>query len=338
LHCLLEGKPYLVGPLARLNLNQDRLPEQVSGLMGECGISFPSRNMFHSIIARAIELYLALLEAQRLLAGYDQVDDPYEECKTVAGTGTGCTEAPRGILWHQYQLNASGQVEQARIVPPTSQNQARIEQDLHDALVRIGLDRKEDALRLHAEKVIRNYDPCISCATHFLRLNINQCKKPDTTGLDFRDHAVLKGKVSLYAVGSPLGNDRFAWDVATAIEDDHRFSQVNLQVTKLDRPGAQLLNELGDNDQVIIVDAMLADITDKKILLQDWGKHPGLSGSQFSSHEVDLASALQLGAKLGSFPGSLFVAGMVFPESTEVQYSDEDVAEMKSAIYAFLGI
>ena len=62
----------------------------------------------------------------------------------------------------------------ARIVPPTSQNQARIEEDLRLSLLNFGLDHPDDALRLHCEKVIRNYDPCISCATHFLRMNVER--------------------------------------------------------------------------------------------------------------------------------------------------------------------
>jgi coenzyme F420-reducing hydrogenase alpha subunit len=91
-----------------------------------------------------------------------------------AGTGYGCTEAPRGVLWHKYKTDREGNIISARIVPPTSQNQARIEQDVADSLQGFGLDQPEDALRLRAETVIRNYDPCISCATHFLKLRIDR--------------------------------------------------------------------------------------------------------------------------------------------------------------------
>jgi coenzyme F420-reducing hydrogenase alpha subunit len=91
-----------------------------------------------------------------------------------AGVATGCTEAPRGLLWHRYEMDADGRVVNARIVPPTSQNQGRIEEDLRLSLLNFGLDQPDDALRLHCEKVIRNYDPCISCATHFLRLNVER--------------------------------------------------------------------------------------------------------------------------------------------------------------------
>jgi len=91
-----------------------------------------------------------------------------------AGEGFGCTEAPRGILWHHYRTDAQGIIEFARIVPPTSQNQARIEEDLRSSLIQFGLDQPADALRLLSEQVIRNYDPCISCATHFLDLRLNR--------------------------------------------------------------------------------------------------------------------------------------------------------------------
>jgi len=174
LHCLLAGKPYLVGPLARLNLNLDRLPEAVCDVLAEAGISWPSHNMFHSIVARAAEVYYALGEAVRLLDAYVPASPPYLTAPARAGVGYGCTEAPRGLLWHRYELDAAGCVVSARIVPPTSQNQARIEQDLHQSLVALGLDQAQDQLRLHCEQVIRNYDPCISCASHFLDLRLHR--------------------------------------------------------------------------------------------------------------------------------------------------------------------
>ncbi len=174
LHCLLDSKPYLVGPLARLNLNLDRLPEPVRALADNLGIRFPSRNMHHSIVARAIEIVIALREAIRLLGSYREPRESFVAVKPRAGTGIGCTEAPRGILWHRYDMDAAGKVVAARIVPPTSQNQARIEDDLRRSLQGFGLDRGEAALRHLGERVIRNYDPCISCATHFLDLRIRR--------------------------------------------------------------------------------------------------------------------------------------------------------------------
>ena len=171
LYSLLQGEPYLVGPLARLNLNRDRLPAQVLELLAQTGISWPSANMFHSIIARAIEVYLALSESIQLLQNYSSPQQAAVAVTPRAGIGFGCSEAPRGVLWHRYEVDDKGIILRARIVPPTSQNQARIEEDLRLSLQAFGLDHDDDALRLHCEKVIRNYDPCISCATHFLRLS-----------------------------------------------------------------------------------------------------------------------------------------------------------------------
>lgn len=169
-----RGQPYLVGPLARLNLSHDRLPPGIRALLAETGLALPSRNIFHSLVARAVEILFALHEALRLLDDYRVPESPWVPAVPRAGVATGCTEAPRGLLWHRYEMDSKGCVVNARIVPPTSQNQARIEEDLRLSLLEFGLDRPDDALRLHCEKVIRNYDPCISCATHFLRLNVER--------------------------------------------------------------------------------------------------------------------------------------------------------------------
>ena len=174
LHCLHDGKPYLVGPLARLNLNLDRLPAPVRNLADSVGIKFPSRNMYHSIVARALEIVIAMREAIRLLEVYAEPSAPHVSVTPRAGTGYGCTEAPRGLLWHRYDIDAAGAVIKARIVPPTSQNQARIEEDLRTSLRSLGVRQGEAALRRRGEMVIRNYDPCISCATHFLDLRVHE--------------------------------------------------------------------------------------------------------------------------------------------------------------------
>ncbi len=168
----LHGRPYLVGPLARMNLNADRLHPPVRAALARTGIVFPSRNMFHSVVARAAEIHQALLEAIGLLAGYRRPAETAAAAVPRSGTGFGATEAPRGLLWHRYEFDDEGCVRRARIVPPTSQNQGRMEEDLRGALEALGLDKEEEALRRRAEMVIRNYDPCISCATHFLRVRV----------------------------------------------------------------------------------------------------------------------------------------------------------------------
>ncbi len=174
LHSTLNGKPYLVGPLARMNLNLEKLPEATRSVLRATGIRFPSTNMFHSIVARAAEIHFAIVEAIRLLSDYRCPEQAFTETTTQAGTGYGCTEAPRGLLWHKYTVDEKGNILGARIVPPTSQNQARIEQDIAASLQKAGLGLAAETLRLRAETVIRNYDPCISCATHFLTLNVDR--------------------------------------------------------------------------------------------------------------------------------------------------------------------
>jgi coenzyme F420-reducing hydrogenase alpha subunit len=174
LFSLLNGEPYLVGPLARLNLNADRLPASSLALLEKSGIPFPSNNMFLSLYARALEIHVAIVEAIRLLENYRLPSAPHTEVTARTGVGYGATEAPRGLLWHRYEVDDQGLIKSARIVPPTSQNQARIEVDLHRSLISFGLQQPDDALRLRAETVIRNYDPCISCATHFLKIDVKR--------------------------------------------------------------------------------------------------------------------------------------------------------------------
>jgi sulfhydrogenase subunit alpha len=172
-HSHLHGKPYLVGPLARINLNWDSLHEPVKQLLQQSGMQFPSKNVFHSVVARAAEMYYALLEAIAILESID-LEAPPVMVTPKAGTGYACTEAPRGILWHRYEMDQQGHVVKATIVPPTSQNQARIEDDLRNALNSFDLNKPDEDIRLHAETIIRNYDPCISCSTHFLKLTVNR--------------------------------------------------------------------------------------------------------------------------------------------------------------------
>lgn len=174
LHCLLHNKPYLVGPLARVNLNSTHFPEPVQSVMQEIGIHWPTKNMFHSIVARSLEIYYAMVEAIRIMRHYQLPSAPRVNMRPVAGVGFWATEAPRGLLWKRIELNAEGLVQSTRIVPPTSQNQARIEEDLRGSLEAYGLDHEDKDLRLQSEKTIRNYDPCISCSTHFLTLQVNR--------------------------------------------------------------------------------------------------------------------------------------------------------------------
>jgi coenzyme F420-reducing hydrogenase alpha subunit len=173
LHARINGEPYFLGPLARLNNNLDRLPPETKKLLDDTKIAWPSSNPYHSALARAVEIHLALIEARRLMRAYRQLSKGYVDATVQAGVGMAATEAPRGILWHRYEMDDRGLVKRARIVPPTSQNQAQIEADL-TATVHESLTLTDDALRQRLEASIRNYDPCISCSTHFLRLTVER--------------------------------------------------------------------------------------------------------------------------------------------------------------------
>ena len=174
LHSLIKRRgAYLVGPLARYALNFDRLPASVRSLARECGLGPVCRNPFRSIVVRAIEIVFACEEALRLIAAYVP---PAHACMPVApraGTGYGCTEAPRGICWHRYDFDREGTIEAVRIVPPTAQNQPSIEADLA-AVAGTMLDRPDELIRARCEQAIRNHDPCISCSAHFLKLSVER--------------------------------------------------------------------------------------------------------------------------------------------------------------------
>ena len=167
---LRSGEPYLVGPLARFALNADRLSPVAAAVAGEVGLTAAERNPFRSIVVRAVETVHACDTALALARAYEPPDRPSVPITPRAGIGCGWSEAPRGLLWHRYELDADGRIASATIVPPTSQNQPMIERDLA-RLIASRIDIADDELEAWCERGVRNYDPCISCATHFLRLH-----------------------------------------------------------------------------------------------------------------------------------------------------------------------
>ena len=167
-------RPYLVGPLARVNLCHDRLPPLARRAAESCGLDFPLRLSAQSIVARAIEIAAAFEEAVAIAGDAVAEILPCRiDYEPRPGVGCHATEAPRGLLYHRYEIGDDGLISHASIVPPTSQNQAQIESDLKAMLpAALALD---DAAATHAcERLIRDYDPCISCATHFLTLRIER--------------------------------------------------------------------------------------------------------------------------------------------------------------------
>ena len=171
LHSALRGEGhYLVGPLARYSLNFDRLSPLAQKAARKAGLGTECRNPFRSILVRGVETVYACDEALRLIARYEPPDAPSVPVAPRPGSGCAATEAPRGLLYHRYRLDGEGLVRQAKIVPPTSQNQKAIEEDLA-RFAAAHLDYDTKALTLLCEQVVRNYDPCISCATHLLRID-----------------------------------------------------------------------------------------------------------------------------------------------------------------------
>ena len=166
---------YLVGPLARYAHNSDRLSPRARAAAEEAGLGKVVRNPYRSLLVRAVEVVFACEEALRLLASYEPPERPFVPPPTPvpAASGGAVTEAPRGILYHWYRIGSDGLLREARIVAPTSQNQRRIEDDLRH-LVERSLSLEDAMLQTACEQAIRNHDPCISCSTHFLRLEVER--------------------------------------------------------------------------------------------------------------------------------------------------------------------
>lgn len=168
-----SGSPYVVGPLARYTLNSDRLSPLARDAARDAGLGDTCRNPFRSIVVRAVEIVEACHEALRIVDGWVDGVSPSVAVPPRAGEGYGASEAPRGTLFHRYLLDGDGIIRDAQIVPPTSQNQAAVEADLRTmAAAWSGLD--DHALQHRCEQAIRSYDPCISCATHFLDLTVER--------------------------------------------------------------------------------------------------------------------------------------------------------------------
>jgi len=168
-----NGSSYFVGPLARMNLNIDKLMPQALAAARACGVSWPCRNPYMGIVARAVELIHACEEALAIIEAYREPASSRVQFKVHAGEGCAATEAPRGLLYHRYRINDRGHVEFARIIPPTAQNYHRMEDDLKALLPGV-LDRSEAEIAQVCERLIRTYDPCISCSTHFLKLRLER--------------------------------------------------------------------------------------------------------------------------------------------------------------------
>ncbi|WP_060177375.1 Ni/Fe hydrogenase subunit alpha [Streptomyces sp. IMTB 1903] len=192
LHSRLDGRRHLTGSLARWAISGHLLSPLALEAAREAGLGTPPawsgtsgnaagavcRNPFRSILVRAVEVLYAVEEALRIIDVYERPAHPFVEVPPCAGTGHGATEAPRGLLYHRYVLDGSGRITDARLVPPTAQNQGAIEEDLRRT-VQVCLDRGEstdEELTRLCERAVRNHDPCISCSAHFLELDIRRTR------------------------------------------------------------------------------------------------------------------------------------------------------------------
>jgi len=172
LRYMIEGKrPYVVGPQARVNMNHRMLAPEVLDRAKEAGISFPIENPYMSIVSRVLEVAHCFVEAEGFIRKYKQPRIPYVEKDPREGEGAAITEAPRGMLYHRYVTDGKGKVKEANIVSPTAQNQTTIEADLLELAPRLP-EMPDDRASWICEQAIRNYDPCISCSAHFLKLDI----------------------------------------------------------------------------------------------------------------------------------------------------------------------
>jgi coenzyme F420-reducing hydrogenase alpha subunit len=174
LHSRVRGRgAYHVGPLARYAINFDKLTPLAQRSAIEAGLEPVCNNPFKSIVVRSVETLYAIEEALRIIDAYEEPAEPYVPCTPKESVGHGATEAPRGMLYHQYRLHDDGRIADAQITPPTAQNQLTIESDLRFVLEQ-HLDLPDPKLSWVLEQSIRNYDPCISCATHFLDLTVER--------------------------------------------------------------------------------------------------------------------------------------------------------------------
>jgi sulfhydrogenase subunit alpha len=167
-----DGEVYLLGPTARITLAADQLHPLAAEALAATGLRDEIRvNIHRSIVARAVELLHACAEARDLIDGYRPPSRPRAPFTPQAGIAAWSTEAPRGLLHHRYEVDEVGHVTKAQIVPPTSQNQGAIEADLAAFAPNV-LELPHAEATHQMEMLIRAYDPCISCATHFLDLRV----------------------------------------------------------------------------------------------------------------------------------------------------------------------
>ncbi len=165
-----DGNSYFVGPLARYNLNFEQLRPAAKEVAKEIGFTPPQYNPYKGMLARAVETVEVYDVALELMEKYDPKGPSHVKFELKDGEGYGVSEAPRGLLFHRYKVGQDGLIKEAKITPPTAQNYAQMERDLAKLAPEVLFDRTHEEASLALEHLLRSYDPCISCSTHFLKL------------------------------------------------------------------------------------------------------------------------------------------------------------------------
>jgi len=170
-----EGESYMVGSLARMNLAKDKLHPRTKESLGKTLDLFPSTNIFHNNLAQAIEILHSVDDAIEILS--NRVFTPEPVIKKLprldGAVGIGVIEAPRGTLYHKVELGSDGIVKGGEIIVPTGQNQVNIEEDIFKLVQDLIPETPKEKIVFEIEKLIRAYDPCMSCAAHFLKIKWN---------------------------------------------------------------------------------------------------------------------------------------------------------------------
>ena len=171
----IDGRPYMTGALARMNNNHERLSRKAKLLLGQSGMRMPCFNTFRNNVAQAIEMVHCAEAAAEILRGYSgsgmRMEKP--EIKPMEGEGVAACEAPRGTLYHHYRFGRDGRCTFANIMTPTCQNVLNMESDMGVLLPKV-IGGNDGKVKRSLEMLIRAYDPCFSCSTHFLELELKR--------------------------------------------------------------------------------------------------------------------------------------------------------------------
>lgn len=166
-----EGDTYMVGALARINLNKKGLHKYTKRDAKKYLRVFPSKNIFHNNLAQGIEIMHCIDHALETIESFDFKPEPKQTFEKKSCEGVGVIEAPRGTLYYHIDMDANGIVKEGNIIVPTQQNQINMEQDIAVLVERLLKTHSKEQIKYEIEKLVRAYDPCISCATHFLEVN-----------------------------------------------------------------------------------------------------------------------------------------------------------------------